>query len=136
MKNKSVHHICIQTNEYEKSLNFYTEILGFQAVKETKNFHNRYYNAWLKLGSFMIELQTGKIGEKLYEFNGLSEGIVHFCICVDNIQDEYKRLKELGFSCFINKNGEDIYKVENGYLFKIAAPEGTIVEIRDTKGIL
>jgi len=132
---KAVHHICIQTNDYEKSLRFYTEILGFEIIKETKNFHNRNFNTWLQLGSFMIELQTGKNGEKFNEYNRLCEGIVHFCIYADSIQDEYKRLKKLGFSNFLSKNGEDIYKVENGYLFKITAPEGTIVEIRDTEGI-
>lgn len=132
---KTVHHICIQTNDYEKSLKFYTEILGFEIIKETKSFHSRNFNTWLQLGSFMIELQTGKAGEKLNEYNRQSEGIVHFCVCSDNIQDEYKRLKKLGFSNFLRKNGEDIYMVENGYLFKITAPEGTIVEIRDSEGI-
>ena len=135
MKTGTVHHICIQTNEYEKSVKFYTEILGFEIIKETKSFHNRYFNTWLQLDSFMIELQTGKIGEKLDEYNHRSEGIVHFCIYADNIQDEYQRLKKLGFSNFLSKNGEDIYRVENGYLFKITAPEGTIIEIRDTEGI-
>lgn len=132
---KTVHHICIQTNDYEKSLKFYTEILGFEIIKETKNFHSRDFNTWLQLGSFMIELQTGKAGEKLNEYNRRGEGIVHFCICADNIQNEYQRLKRLGFSNFLRKNGEDIYMVENGYLFKITAPEGTIVEIRDSEGI-
>ena len=132
---KTVHHICIQTNDYEKSLKFYTEILGFEIIKETINFHKRYFNTWLQLGSFMIELQTGKAGEKLNEYDRQSEGIVHFCIYSDNIQDEYKRLKKLGFPNFLRKNGEDIYMVENGYLFKITAPEGTIIEIRDTEGI-
>ncbi|MDV3428818.1 MAG: VOC family protein [Bacillota bacterium] len=132
---RAIHHICIQTNKYEESLKFYKEILGFEIIKETKNFHNRDFNTWLQLGSFMIELQTGKINEKLNKYNRQSEGIVHFCIYTDSIQDEYNRLKKMGFSNFLSKNGEDIYNVENGYLFKITAPEGTIVEIRDTEGI-
>lgn len=132
---KTVHHICIQTKEYEKSLKFYTEILGFELIKETKNFHNRDFNTWLGLDSFMIELQTGKKDEGLNRYNRESEGIVHFSIYSDDIQEEYERLKKMGFSDFLSKNGNDIYKVENGYLFKIAAPEGTIVEIRDTEEI-
>lgn len=36
---------------------------------------------------------------------------------------------------FIRKNDEIIYKVENGQLCKLIAPEGTIIEIRDNKGI-
>ena len=35
---KMMHHVCIQTSNYRESLKFYTEILGFEIVKETKNF--------------------------------------------------------------------------------------------------
>lgn len=135
MKTRTLHHICIQTNKYEKSINFYTNILGFEIIKETSNFHGRYYNTWLKLASFMIEMQTPKMGELLNDFNPNNEGIVHFCIYIDDIQSEYQRIKQLGCTSFLSKNGEDIYKVEGGRLFKIAAPEGTIIEIRDNKGI-
>lgn len=55
-----IHHICIQTNTYEESKKFYMDILGFELVKETPNFHERDYNTWLDLNGFMIELQTGK----------------------------------------------------------------------------
>ena len=135
MKTRALHHICIQTNEYQKSISFYTKILGFEIVKETSNFHGRYYNTWLRLDSFMIELQTPKMGEVLNKFNHNNEGIIHFCIYVDNIQSEYQRIRQLGFTSFLSKNGEDIYKVEGGNLFKIVAPEGTIIEMRDNEGI-
>ncbi|MBW9152261.1 MBL fold metallo-hydrolase [Clostridium estertheticum] len=36
-------------------------------------------------------------------------------------------------SHFKIKNGDEIYKIEGGYLFKIKAPEGTEIEIRDTQ---
>jgi glyoxylase I family protein len=134
MKTKNLHHICIQTNNYQKSIGFYTKILGFEIVKETSNFHGRHYNTWLKLDTFLIEMQTPKIGELLNEFNPNTEGIVHFCIYVYDIQSEYQKIKQLGCS-FLSKNGEDIYKVEGGRLFKIIAPEGTIIEIRDNEGI-
>jgi|GEM_PF-3614566 len=50
---KIIHHVCIQTSKYEESLGFYTRILGFELVKETKNFHQRAFNTWLKLGEFI-----------------------------------------------------------------------------------
>lgn len=130
-----LHHICIQTDNYEDSLRFYTDILGCTLIKESKNFHGRLYNSWLQLGSMMIELQTNKVGEKLIEYKSNNKGIVHFCFIVDNIEDEYLKIKTLGFDNFRSKNGEDIYKVENGKLFKIIAPEGTIIEIRDQEEI-
>ena len=128
---KMMHHVCIQTENYRESLEFYTKILGFEVVQETKNFHNRDFNTWLKLGTFMIELQTNKKEDKLNNWNELNAGIVHMCFLVDNVQEEVNRIKELGYTKFKLKNGEAIYKVENNCLCKIKAPEGTEIEMRD-----
>lgn len=131
MSIKTVHHVCIQTEKYKESLEFYTKILGFELIKETANFHNRDFNTWLKLGTFMIELQTGKKGEKLNSWSSSNEGIVHMCFLVDDVEQEFHRIKKLGYNNFKIKDGKEIYKVEDGYLFKIKAPEGTEIEIRD-----
>lgn len=132
---KRLHHICIQTDHYEESVQFYTRILGFKLIKESPNFHSRQFNSWLQLNEMMIELQTNKENEELIEFNNRNKGIVHFCMVVDNIEEEYMHIKNLGFNGFKSKFGEDIYKVENGKLFKIIAPEGTIIEFRDQEEI-
>ena len=133
MSIKMMHHICIQTEKYEESLEFYTKILGFELVTETAKFHRRDFNTWLRLGTFMIELQTAKKGDKLKSWSSLNEGIVHICFLVDSVQEELDRIKKLGYISFKIKNGEEIYKVEDGYLFKIKAPEGTEIEMRDTQ---
>lgn len=129
---KMIHHICIQTENYKESLDFYTRILGFKIVKESKNFHNREYNTWLKLDNFMIELQTPKNGHEFSKWSSLNSGPVHMGFLVDNVENEYERIKKLGYDNFKTKNGEIIYKVEGESLFKIKAPEGTEIEIRDT----
>lgn len=116
---KMMHHVCIQTENYGESLEFYTKVLGFKIIQETKNFHNRDFNTWLRLGKFMIELQTNKKEDKLNNWNELNEGIVHMCFLVDNVQEEFDRIKELGYTKFKLKNDEALYKVENEYLFKI-----------------
>lgn len=129
---KMVHHVCIQTDKYKESLDFYTRILGFEIVSETENFHNREYNTWLKSGNFMIELQTPKSDDKFNKWSSLNEGPVHIGFLVENVEQEYKRIKILGYNNFKIKNGKVVYKVEGEYLFKIKAPEGTEIEIRDT----
>lgn len=129
---KSIHHVCIQTEKYQESLDFYTKILGFEILSETPNFHTRAFNTWLKLGDFMIELQTAKSGDTLNPWSNINEGIVHMCFLVDNIEEEYERIKSLGYNNFKVKNGKVIYDVEGGKLLKIKAPEGTEIEIRDT----
>lgn len=83
----------------------------------------------------MIELQTNKENEVLRDYSASNKGLVHFCLLVDDIYAEYERLKALGFKNFKRKNGEDIYTVEGGKLLKIIAPEGTIIELRDTYDI-
>jgi glyoxylase I family protein len=50
MSIKLLHHVCIQTEDYQESLKFYTNILGFELVAETANFHGRDYNTWLRCG--------------------------------------------------------------------------------------
>ncbi len=131
MNIKTLHHICIQTEKYKESLEFYTKVLRFQLIQETPNFHKRDFNTWLKLGSLMIELQTSKKGQELKERDRLSEGIAHMCFLVDNIHHEYDALKKLGCINFKTKHGKELYKVESSYLFKIKAPEGTEIEFRD-----
>jgi glyoxylase I family protein len=98
------------------------------------NFHQRQYNSWLKLGEFYIELQTGKVGEHLRQYDVNSEGIIHLCLWVEDLVEEVERIKALGVE-FLLKNGQEIYHVENGSLCKFRAPEGTIIELRDNRGI-
>lgn len=124
-----IHHICIQTNTYEESKRFYMDILGFKLINETPNFHGRDYNTWLDLNGFMIELQTGK--DVLDKYNKESEGIVHFALYEDNIDEFVSKIKDNKDIKFKKKDGQIIYQVEDSKLVKLIAPEGTIVEIRD-----
>lgn len=134
MANSSFHHICIQTNRYKQSLDFYTKLLGFTLALEHPNFHGRAYNSWLQLGDFYIELQTGKGNEVLSEPSKEVQGMVHFCLWVENIEEIVTELKEKGVK-FKRKNGKEIYDVEGGRLSKVYAPEGTLIELRENKGI-
>jgi glyoxylase I family protein len=126
-----MHHVCIQTNRYRESLDFYTRVLGFHMVKETPGFHGRSFNTWLVLNGFYIELQTGKGEEPLKPYEKNREGIVHLCFYVEDVVWEQKRISELGYKDFKLKDGKAIYRVENGFLFKVKAPEGTEIEFRD-----
>lgn len=104
----TIHHICIQTNTYEESKKFYTEIIGFKLIKETKNFHGRDFNTWLALNGFMIELQTGK--SILDKYNKEAEGITHFALYEENIDEFVNNIKDKENIKFKEKNGEIIYQ--------------------------
>lgn len=128
---KIVHHLCIQTNDYPASLAFY-QALGFELKQETAGFHGRSYNTWLALNDFYIELQTGK--QELNAYDKEACGVPHFCLYVESLETMLSELEKLEV-VFLEKNGGKIYSVEGGHLFKVKAPEGTIIEFRDTLGI-
>ena len=88
-----IHHICIQTNCYQESKMFYTNVLGFKQIQETKGFHGREYNTWLELNGFMIELQTGK--DTLEKYNKEAEGIAHFALYENNLEEFVSKIKGL-----------------------------------------
>ncbi len=137
IKLKSFHHVCIQTNNYKASLEFYTKIIGCEIICENKNFHKRDFNTWLSAGNTRIELQTPKSGEEFIDWSKSNSGPVHICLVVDDVEKAYLKVKENGHKCFKIKNGQELYKVEekNFKIFKIIAPEGTEVEIRDNPNI-
>ncbi len=129
------HHICIQTNDYEASKDFYCRIMGFDLELETPNFHGRQFNTWLKLGDFRIELQTPKTIEVFAPYDGEASGIVHFCLLVDDVEAAYHELLEKNFNHFKLKNGNALYQVESSLLLKLIAPEGTVIELRDVDAL-
>lgn len=132
----TLHHICIQTDCYQQSLEFYTKVLRMELVQETPDFHTREFNTWLKLGAFMIELITPKKGAVTKTFNKNTTGLVHFCLLVECIELEYQRIKHMEGVKFQTKNGADIYEIEGGRLLKLIAPEGTIIELRENNSVM
>lgn len=128
---RRAHHVCIQTNDYAASVAFYTQ-LGFTVMQESEGFHTRSYNSWLALDDFYIELQTPKAHEVLQASNTNQLGLAHFCIWVDALPQLVETLQQQRYS-FKEKHGGAIYEVEGGKLAKVFAPEGTLVELRDTE---
>lgn len=128
-----MHHVCIQTSDYALSLDFYTRLLGFRIVRESGGFHGRAWNAWLRQGNMMLELQTPKAGEQLQAWSAKASGPVHLGFMVKDVQQTYQFFKQQGHLAFKCKNGQELYTVEGEYLFKAIAPEGTEIEIRDTE---
>ena len=130
-----LHHVCIETDCYEKSLRFYRDVLGFAVVNETGNFNGRAFNTWLKNVDIMIELQTPKkkSGPRfLFRFLAPTPfGINHICFLVDDIEKEVARIEGHGGSSFKKKDGNAIYRVSGVPLCKIVAPEGTVIELRE-----
>lgn len=128
-----LHHVCLETNCYEKSLRFYLDVLGFSVIRESADFRGRRYNTWLKNVDILIELQTPKRYGRLPTFNFVrgSLGINHICFLVDDIVKEVSRISSLGYTAFKKKDDSFIYQVDGVSLCKVVAPEGTVIELRE-----
>ena len=135
MRIRALHHVCIQTEDYEASLRFYVELLGFERAKETPGFHGRAFNTWLRCPGAMIELQTPKEGTSLRTWSKMNAGPVHIALLVDNVQETYEHLKTNGWSRFKQKGDAEVYEAGGSLILKVLAPEGTEIEIRSNPGI-
>ncbi len=80
----------------------------------------------------MIELQTSKNKSSLKDFDESVQGLVHFCLYTNNINKALEKLIDSKKCIFKEKNGKRLYSVGKSKLIKIIAPEGTIIEIRDS----
>lgn len=128
---RSIHHICIETDRYSESIEFYCSLLGFDIIEETPDFHGREFNTWIKKENIIIELQTPKKGDDKKLNISQNGRIVHVCFIVDNLSEFIDFLISSGFNSFRKKGGDIIYNVKGGLLSKITAPEGTVIELRE-----
>ncbi len=131
MKIKSVHHIAIITDDYEKSKKFYTEILDFEIIREVYRKERDSYKLDLSVnGKYQIELfsfpnpsERGSRPE--------SKGLRHLAFAVDNLEEAVKELEAKGvtvenirideytnkkFTFFADPNGQplELYEEVNG----------------------
>ena len=96
MNIRSIHHIAILTDDYEKSKRFYTEVLGFEVIRETYRAGRRSYKLDLAIaGLYQIELfsfpdfrERGSYPE--------AKGLRHLAFAVDNVDNAAEELRAKG----------------------------------------
>jgi glyoxylase I family protein len=96
MKIKGIHHIAILTDNYELSKRFYTEILGFDVIRETYRQERNSYKLDLSIG--------GKYQIELFSFPDYRErgsypeakGLRHLAFAVENVDEAARELKAKG----------------------------------------
>jgi len=93
MNIRSIHHIAILTDDYEKSKRFYTEVLGFTIIRETYRAGRKSYKLDLAIaGLYQIELfsfpdfrERGSYPE--------AKGLRHLAFAVDDVDAAAAELK-------------------------------------------
>ena len=96
MKIKSIHHIAILTDDYEKSKSFYTEVLGFEIVNEVYREERRSYKLDLAIkGLYQIELFSFPDYKERASFPE-AKGLRHLAFAVDDVEAAAKELADKG----------------------------------------
>lgn len=96
---RSLHHIAIICSDYEKSRYFYTEILGFEMVREVFREERGSYKCDLALnGTYLIELFSFPDPPARPSYPEAC-GLRHLAFGVDNLDSAIARLENLGVAC-------------------------------------
>ena len=114
---RGIHHVALSTADLERSLAFYRDLLGFAPVMdfswpEGTEHMNRTHEldetagrvVLLRLGNAMLELfEYGTPAPRPRDPNRrmCDHGLIHFCLDVDDVEAEYRRLSAAGvrFHC-------------------------------------
>ncbi|SFC38208.1 VOC family protein [Clostridium uliginosum] len=92
MKLNRIHHVAIICSNYEKSKDFYVNILGLKIIKETYRKDRQSYKLDLVVGdNYQIELFSFPKSPKRASYPEAS-GLRHLAFEVDNIEEVIKEL--------------------------------------------
>lgn len=92
-----IHHVAIIASNYEVSKNFYTNILGFEILRENYREDRNSYKLDLKIGNSEIELFSMPNAPKRPSYPEAC-GLRHLAFKVNNIEEIIQELNKNGIS--------------------------------------
>jgi glyoxylase I family protein len=96
MNIRSIHHIAILTDDYEKSKRFYTDVLGFEVIRETYRAERKSYKLDLAIaGLYQIELFSFPDSRERGSYPE-AKGLRHLAFAVDDLDAAAAELKTKG----------------------------------------
>lgn len=96
MEIKGIHHVAILTDDYERSKSFYTEVLGFEILKETYREERQSYKLDLAVnGQYQIELFSFPEFKERASFPE-QKGLRHLAFSVEDIEKSVAELVSKG----------------------------------------
>ncbi len=90
---RAIHHVAIICSDYEISKKFYTEILGFEIIKETFREERNSHKLDLRMGDIQIELFSFPEPPRRLSYPEAA-GLRHLAFSVKNIQETKLELEE------------------------------------------
>lgn len=143
---RGIHHVAISTPDIDRLAEFYTEVMGFEAVMSTRWRDREIIDRMVGLtgsAARQVMLKAGNAYLELFEYelptprpadpdrNPASHGYTHFCIDVVDIDAEYERLSRNGMTFHAPPPTSD--EIGSAHLRAIYArdPDGNIVELQE-----
>lgn len=122
---KKIHHIAIICSDYQKSKNFYTDILGFEILQEVYRKERDSYKLDLALqNNYCIELFSFPNPPKRVSRPEAS-GLRHIAFAVENIENEVEKLRQ--FNIAVEEIRVDEYTQKKFTFFE--DPDGLPIEL-------
>src|SRR3954463_15372102 len=90
----AIHHVAVQTADLDRSIQFYTDILGAELVSRAP--FKRREMAWLKVGETFLELFSARRGETLAPWSDFVPGPVHIAFAVEDLDAFLNHAREKG----------------------------------------
>ncbi|MFV0504152.1 MAG: VOC family protein [Lachnospirales bacterium] len=117
-------HTCIRVMDLEKSIKFYTEVLGLEETRKKDHSDHGFVLVYLSDENKHYELElTYNIGQETsYE---IGNGFSHTAVETSNLEEQHSRIKNLGYTVTDLKG---LVGAPPNYFF-VTDPDGYKVEI-------
>lgn len=129
-----LHHVAIQTANFEKAVWFYHHLLGFEFTKEPFSYKGKREMAWFDCGNIQIELFTIKSDTTPEAYNDQAVGPNHLAFEVKDIYLFFSSIREKGVRVvkepFLPATGDP----NQALVGFIEGPDGEEIEIRGKEG--
>ena len=122
---RRIDHTTITVSDLQRSVDFYTGLLGFVVDHEMWIPESRLKIVFLRVGDTILELVGVETctGSAVSEVNDVI-GYKHICLRVDSVDEEYARLQAAGVPfCILPTN------VQNVRIAFLKDPDGLAIEL-------
>lgn len=130
---QAVHHIAILASDYEKTRNFYVDLLGFRIVRENFREERQDYKLDLELNGVELEIFAPATPDREYKKHPKrldfpeAYGLRHLAFYVENIEKTIEELEKKGIE--IEPVRMDTYSGGKFTFFK--DPDGLPLELHE-----
>jgi catechol 2,3-dioxygenase-like lactoylglutathione lyase family enzyme len=128
----ALHHVAMQTNNLDRAIYFYVDVLGGTLVERTR--FKRREMAWIALGGIKVELFSKRDGETLQEWSDYYSGPVHLALVIEDLDAFIAHAASMGVPLHPSHPQPFVPPVDRPVrIAYLRGPDGEEVELRSWK---